>query len=171
MAILDWNTSAFLESYFAAAAQGAILNPLNQRLAVPELSEILADSGARLVLYTGDQAVIEEHGLINMVDRKKDMILTGGENVYSTEVEHALHEHPAVLETAMVGVPDESWGESVRAAVVLKEGRSASAAELIAFCRERIAAYRVPRAIEFLPELPRTGSGKLAKQALRAGRR
>jgi len=121
-------------------------------------------------LYTGDLAVLDEHGFVNIVDRKKDMILTGGENVYSTEVENALYEHPAVLEAAVFGLPDETWGERVEAAVVLAPGRSASAAELIELCRQRIAAYKVPRAIEFLPELPKTGSGKISKQALRAAR-
>jgi len=118
-------------------------------------------------LYTGDLAVIDAHGLVNIVDRKKDMILCGGENVYSTEVENALYEHPAVLEAAVFGTPDETWGERVNAAVVLREGRDASARELIDFCRARIAAYKAPRAIEFLPELPKTGTGKISKLALR----
>jgi acyl-CoA synthetase (AMP-forming)/AMP-acid ligase II len=118
-------------------------------------------------LYTGDLAVIDAHDLVNIVDRRKDVILTGGENVYSTEVENALHEHPAVLEAAVFGTPDETWGERVNAAVVLREGREASARELIDFCRARIAAYKAPRAIEFVAELPRTGSGKISKLALR----
>jgi acyl-CoA synthetase (AMP-forming)/AMP-acid ligase II len=119
-------------------------------------------------LYTGDLAVVDGHGLVNIVDRKKDMILSGGENVYSTEVENALYEHAAVLECAVFGRPDETWGERVHAAVVLRPGQQASAPELIAFCRERIAAYKAPRTIEFLAELPRTGSGKISKQMLRA---
>jgi acyl-CoA synthetase (AMP-forming)/AMP-acid ligase II len=118
-------------------------------------------------LYTGDLAVIDAEGYVNIVDRKKDMILTGGENVYSTEVEHALCSHPAVLEAAAFGVPDPTWGEAVRAAVVLKRGARASAEELAAHCRTRIAGYKVPRAIELREELPRTGSGKLAKNVLR----
>ncbi len=122
-------------------------------------------------LYTGDLAVIDVHGFVNIVDRKKDMILTGGENVYSTEVENALYEHPAVLEAAVFGLPDEAWGEAVHAAVVLKGARAASAEELIGFCRARIAAYKAPRSIEFLPELPKTGSGKIAKHELRSARR
>ncbi|HEX6883628.1 MAG TPA: long-chain-fatty-acid--CoA ligase [Planctomycetota bacterium] len=121
-------------------------------------------------LYTGDLAVVDVHGFVNIVDRKKDMILTGGENVYSTEVEHALHEHPDVLEAAVFALPDEAYGESVNAAVVLREGSAASAAELIAFCRERIAGYKVPRTLEFLPELPKTGSGKISKHLLRSAR-
>jgi fatty-acyl-CoA synthase len=118
-------------------------------------------------LYTGDLAVLDAHGLVNIVDRKKDMILTGGENVYSTEVENALYEHPCVLEAAVFGRPDETFGESVNAAVVLKPGSRVGAAELADFCRARIAGYKIPRAIEFLAELPKTGSGKISKQALR----
>jgi acyl-CoA synthetase (AMP-forming)/AMP-acid ligase II len=119
-------------------------------------------------LYTGDLAVVDAHGLVDIVDRKKDMILSGGENVYSTEVENALYEHPAVLECAVFGRPDETWGERVHAAVVLRPGAQAGAGELIDFCRTRIAAYKSPRTIEFLAELPRTGSGKISKQMLRA---
>jgi acyl-CoA synthetase (AMP-forming)/AMP-acid ligase II len=122
-------------------------------------------------LYTGDLAVVDVHGFVNIVDRRKDMILTGGENVYSTEVENALYEHPAVLEAAVFARPDETYGESVNAAVVLKEGQAPSAAELVAFCRARIAGYKVPRTIEFLPELPKTGSGKISKQALRTAKK
>ncbi|MBK7642041.1 MAG: AMP-binding protein [Planctomycetes bacterium] len=118
-------------------------------------------------LKTGDLATLAHEGYVEIVDRKKDMILTGGENVYSTEVEHALFAHPAVLEVAVYGMPDELWGERVCAAVVLRPGKSASAQELQDFCRLRIAAYKVPRAIEFLGELPRTGSGKIQKHALR----
>lgn len=119
-------------------------------------------------LYTGDLAVLDAHGFVDIVDRKKDMILTGGENVYSVEVENALYEHPAVLECAVFGRPDATWGECVHAAVVLRPEAASEARELIEFCRARIAAYKAPRTIEFLPELPRTGSGKISKQLLRA---
>ena len=119
-------------------------------------------------LHTGDLAVLDAHGFVNIVDRKKDMILCGGENVYSTEVENALYEHPGVLECAVFGRPDETWGERVHAAVVLRPGAPVGARELIDFCRARIAAYKAPRSVEFLAELPRTGSGKISKQALRA---
>jgi fatty-acyl-CoA synthase len=118
-------------------------------------------------LYTGDLAVIDAEGYVNIVDRKKDMILTGGESVYSTEVEHALCEHPSVLEAAAFGVPDPTWGEAVRAAVVLRQGARASAEELALHCRARIAGYKVPRAIDLRDELPKTGSGKIAKNVLR----
>jgi len=119
--------------------------------------------------YTGDLAVVDGEGFVNIVDRKKDMILTGGENVYSIEVEHALYAHPAVLEAAVYGVADATWGEVVAAAVVLRPGRSASADELSDFCRERIAGYKLPRLYSWLAELPRTGSGKIAKRLLRDG--
>ena len=118
-------------------------------------------------LKTGDLATIDAEGYVEIVDRKKDMILTGGENVYSTEVEHALYAHPQVLEAAVYGLPDPVWGERVCAAVVLRPGQSCRSEELQAFCRERLAAYKVPRAIEFLAELPRTGSGKITKHVLR----
>jgi acyl-CoA synthetase (AMP-forming)/AMP-acid ligase II len=95
------------------------------------------------------------------------MIVTGGENVYSIEVENALHEHPAVLECAVFGLPDETWGEAVHAAVVLRAGAHATPAELVEFVRARIAAYKAPRTLELLHELPKTGSGKISKQLLR----
>jgi fatty-acyl-CoA synthase len=118
-------------------------------------------------LHTGDLAVIDSEGYLNIVDRKKDMILTGGENVYSTEVEHVLYEHLAILECAVFGLPDATWGESVTAAVVLKKGHFVSGTELIAFVKSRIAHYKAPRHVEFLDALPKTGSGKIQKKALR----
>jgi acyl-CoA synthetase (AMP-forming)/AMP-acid ligase II len=118
-------------------------------------------------LHTGDLAVIDDEGYVNIVDRKKDMIITGGENVYSTEVENVLYEHPSVLECAVFGVPDIRWGEAVTAAVVLRRGYRSTAEDLIEFSRTRIAHYKAPRAIRFLTELPKTGSGKIQKKALR----
>jgi len=118
-------------------------------------------------LATGDMACMDAEGYVTIVDRRKDMIITGGENVYSTEVEHVLYMHPAVLECAVVGVPDEKWGEAVQGIVVLKQGCAATAEELIAFCKERIARYKAPKAIDFLELLPKTGSGKIAKKQLR----
>jgi acyl-CoA synthetase (AMP-forming)/AMP-acid ligase II len=118
-------------------------------------------------LYTGDMAVMDEEGYVTIVDRKKDMILTGGENVYSTEVENILYMHPAVLECAVVGVPDQKWGEAVKGFVVLKSGHEAAEQEIIQFCKERIAHYKVPKSIDFMDALPRTGSGKINKKDLR----
>ena len=112
-------------------------------------------------------AVVDSEGYINICDRKKDMIITGGENVYSTEVEYALYEHASVLECAVLGVPDEKWGEAVKAVVVLKEGQQCEEAELIEFVRAKLGRYKAPRSIDFEKELPKTGSGKIFKKGLR----
>lgn len=120
-------------------------------------------------LRTGDLATLDSHGFLDIVDRKKDVIISGGEKIYSTEVEHRLAEHPAVLEVAVYGEPDEEWGERVHAAVVLRQGHDAAPEALAAFCRERLAGFKVPRVFDFLAELPHTGSGKIAKRALRSG--
>jgi acyl-CoA synthetase (AMP-forming)/AMP-acid ligase II len=118
-------------------------------------------------LQTGDMAVIDEEGYVTIVDRKKDMILTGGENVYSTEVENVLYMYAAILECAVVGVPDQKWGEAVKAIVVLKPGQRATEEEIIQFCKERMAHYKAPKSIDFIDALPRTGSGKIHKKNLR----
>ena len=118
-------------------------------------------------LYTGDMAVINEERYVNIVDRKKDMIITGGENVYSTEVENVLYEHPAVLEAAVIGVPDDHWGEAVKACVVLKPGQTATESDIIDFCKQNIAHYKSPKSVDFLEELPKVGSGKIFKKGLR----
>ncbi|MEM9382833.1 MAG: hypothetical protein AAGB93_22970, partial [Planctomycetota bacterium] len=117
--------------------------------------------------HTGDLATIDDEGWVDIVDRKKDMIVTGGENVYSVEVENALYDHPLVLECAAYGVPSAEWGETVCAAVVLRGDGDADAEALRAHCRERLAGYKVPRRVEVLDELPKTGSGKIAKRLLR----
>jgi long-chain acyl-CoA synthetase len=96
------------------------------------------------------------------------MIISGGENVYSVEIENILSTHPAVLEVAVVGVPDDQWGEAVKAIVVLRDGSGASADELITFCRGRIAGYKMPKSVDFSKDpLPKTGPGKIAKRRLR----
>jgi long-chain acyl-CoA synthetase len=119
-------------------------------------------------LYTGDLATIDEDGYIYLVDRKKDMIVTGGENVFSTEVEAVLYAHPAVKEAAVIPVPDEDWGEAVHACVVLRDGKQATPEELTEFCRDRLANYKVPHSIEFIEgELPKGGTGKILKKQLR----
>ena len=116
---------------------------------------------------TGDLATIDSEGYVNIVDRKKDAILTGGELVFTTEVENALYEHTAILEAAVIGVADDRWGETVKAVVVLKPHTGVTEAEIIEHCRARLAHYKCPRSVEFLTALPRTGSGKIYKKALR----
>ncbi|MGH8064966.1 MAG: fatty acid--CoA ligase [Candidatus Entotheonellia bacterium] len=119
-------------------------------------------------LYTGDLATVDREGYIYIVDRKKDMIITGGENVFSTEVENVLYTHPAILEAAVVGVPDATWGEAIKAIVVLKPGMQASAEVIIAHCRSHIAQFKVPRSVDFCEgALPKSGSGKILKRELR----
>lgn len=118
-------------------------------------------------LHTGDAGYLDEDGFLFILDRVKDMIISGGENIYPVEVENALCSHPGVAEAAVIGVPDERWGEAVKAVVVLKPGTTLQAAELIAFARERIAGYKTPRTVEFVPALPRNATGKLLRRALR----
>ena len=118
-------------------------------------------------LYTGDLATVNEVGIYTLVDRKKDMIITGGENVYSTEVEHILYRYPDVLEAAVIGVPDPTWGERVAAVVVPKEGRNIDYEDLRAFCREHLAGYKTPTIFFEEKLLPRNASGKVLKYKLR----
>ncbi len=116
---------------------------------------------------TGDLATWDSEGSVHIVDRKKDVILTGGEKVYSVEVEAALSTHPAVFECAVVGLPDDEWGEAVTAAVVLRPGERVEPDELAAFLKDRLASFKVPKRFAFLPELPKTGSGKIRKDEIR----
>jgi acyl-CoA synthetase (AMP-forming)/AMP-acid ligase II len=131
------------------------------------LPEETANAFSEGWLRTGDLATLDSEGYVNIVDRKKDMIVTGGENVYSTEVENVLYMHPKILEAAVFGVPDEKWGEAVNAAVVLKAGETATEDEIIGFCKEHQASFKTPKSIVFLDELPKTGSGKIYKKGLR----
>ena len=119
-------------------------------------------------LHTGDAGYFDEDGYLFVHDRIKDMIVTGGENVYPAEVENALFSHPAVADAAVIGVPDPRWGEAVKALVVLKPGTQASEAALIEHLRARIAGYKTPRSVEFVSSLPRNASGKLLKHEIRA---
>ena len=116
--------------------------------------------------YSGDLGYMDEEGYVVLVDRAKDMIVSGGENVYGSEVEEALYLHPAVLEAAVFGIPDQRWGEAVHAVVVPRA--EVAEEELIAFCRERIAGYKIPKSISFQSEpLPKSGPGKVLKRELR----
>jgi len=118
--------------------------------------------------YSGDMARIDEDGFYYLVDRKFDMIISGGENIYPAEIEAVLYRNPKVLEAAVIGVPDDEWGESVKAVLVLKEGEEATADEMIRHCREHLAGYKVPRSVDFVDDLPKTDTGKILKKTLRA---
>lgn len=148
LAVLMLNCHHYLELYYACARMGAVI--------------------VNGWMHTGDLATVDEENYIYIVDRAKDMIISGGENIYSVEVENALYTHPAVLEVAVIGIPHEMWGEAVHAVVVCKPGQSATNEELLAHCRRQIAGYKVPRSIEFMPEaLPKSGAGKILKRDLR----
>ena len=118
-------------------------------------------------LHSGDLGYVDEDGFYFIVDRAKDLVIRGGYNVYPREIEEVLYAHPAILEAAVIGKPDERLGEEVVAVVALREGASVSAEEIIAYCRERLAAYKYPREIRFMAELPKGPSGKILKAALR----
>ena len=161
-----------------------IVNERDQEVGVGEIGEVVA-RGPNVMkgywnqaeetvvglrdgwLHTGDLALRDDYAFFYIVDRKKDMIISGAENIYSAEVENALYTHPAVLEAAVIGVPDPKWGERVHAVVVLKPGHAATTEELIGSCRERIAGYKVPRSIELADALPKSGAGKILKRELR----
>ncbi|MEE4201364.1 long-chain-fatty-acid--CoA ligase [Erythrobacter sp.] len=117
--------------------------------------------------HTGDAGYLDEDGYLYLYDRVKDMIVSGAENIYPAEVENALHEHAAVRDCAVIGVPDDKWGEAVKAIVVLTQPRAADEAELIAFARERIAGFKCPKSVDFVDDLPRNPSGKILKKELR----
>jgi long-chain acyl-CoA synthetase len=117
-------------------------------------------------LYTGDIAKMDKDGFVYIVDRKKDMIIAGGFNIYPREVEEVLYEHPAVFEAAVIGVPDLYRGETVKAYVVLRPGAKATQEEIIAFCREKISAFKAPRQVEFKEALPKTAVGKILRRQL-----
>jgi len=150
-----------------------------------QVGEIVTRSGANMVgywnrpeetaktirdgwLYTGDAGYMDADGYVYIHDRVKDMIISGGENVYPAEVESALSDHPAIAEAAVIGVPDEKWGEAVKAVVVLRPGAVLLEDELIDWSRTRIAGFKAPKSVDFVDMLPRNASGKLLKRELRA---
>lgn len=118
-------------------------------------------------MHTGDAGVLDDEGYLYIQDRIKDMIVSGGENVYPRVVEEVLYQHPAVAEAAVIGVPDERWGEAVKAIVVLRPGMTATAEEIMEFCRGKVGGFERPRSVDFLEALPRTPSGKVLKRVLR----
>jgi fatty-acyl-CoA synthase len=120
--------------------------------------------------HSGDAAVVHPDGYVEIRDRFKDVIISGGENISSVEVEGVLLRHPAVLEAAVVGVPDERWGEAPHGFIVLKAGGAATEEELREFARAKLAHFKVPKAFTFVAELPKTATGKIQKFVLRGGR-
>jgi acyl-CoA synthetase (AMP-forming)/AMP-acid ligase II len=117
--------------------------------------------------HTGDLGKRDDGGYIYVVDRKKDMIISGAENIYSAEIERVITSHPAVSEAAVIGVPDEKWGEAVKAVVILKEGREATEEEIIEYCKQNMASFKKPKSIDFVKEFPRNEIGKVLKRELR----
>jgi fatty-acyl-CoA synthase len=117
--------------------------------------------------HTGDLAKYDQEGYFYIVDRKKDMFISGGENVYPAEIEKVLYQHPAVHMCAVVGIPDSKWGEAGAACIVLKPGVQASEADMIDFMNERLAKYKIPKLVVFMAELPISGAGKILKRALK----
>jgi fatty-acyl-CoA synthase len=118
-------------------------------------------------MHTGDAGILDDEGFLYIQDRVKDMIVSGGENVYPREVEDVLFQHPAVADVAVIGVPDEKWGEAVKAIVVLKAGETVDAETLLAHCKGRLGGYKRPRSVDFIDALPRNPSGKVLKKDLR----
>jgi acyl-CoA synthetase (AMP-forming)/AMP-acid ligase II len=150
-------------------AQGEVLARSNTALeSYWQQPEATADAIVDGWFHTGDGGYIDDDGYLVISDRKKDVIISGGENVASIEVEDALFSHASVAEVAVIGVPHEKWGETVKALVVLAAGATATEADLIAHCRSRLAHYKCPTSVEFRGELARTATGKLQKFKLRA---
>lgn len=163
----------------------AILDAEGNRLPPRQVGEIATRSGSNMVGYwnlpeataqtidkdnwlrTGDAGYMDEDGFLYIHDRIKDMIISGAENIYPAEVESAICDHPDVAEAAVIGIPDDKWGEAVKAIVVLKPGKTATATDIINFTRERIAGFKTPKTVDFIPALPRNPSGKILRRHLR----
>jgi acyl-CoA synthetase (AMP-forming)/AMP-acid ligase II len=162
-----------------------IIDEMGNDVAAGEVGEIIVRSEAMTVgywnlpektantikegwLYTGDFGRFDEEGYVFIVDRKDDMIISGGKNIYPREIEEVIYTHEAVLEAAVIGVPDNYWGESVKAFVVLKEGMCATKDEIIDLCKKTIASYKKPRSVEFVQQLPKSPTGKILKRVIKA---
>jgi acyl-CoA synthetase (AMP-forming)/AMP-acid ligase II len=118
-------------------------------------------------MHTGDAGRVDEEGYVYIEDRVKDMIISGGENIYPREVENCVFQHQAIADCGVIGIPSEKWGEAIHAVIVLKKDAEVTEEELIAHCRDHIAHYKCPKSIEFIEELPRNASGKVLKRELR----
>jgi acyl-CoA synthetase (AMP-forming)/AMP-acid ligase II len=161
-----------------------IVDEQDNDVAVGEVGEIIGRSEAIMIaywqmpeetqkklkngwLYTGDLGKFDEDGYVYIVERKNDMIISGGVNVYPREIEEVLYRHPAVSEASVIGLPDEHWGEVVKAVIVLKEGAQASEAEIIEFCGKNLAGFKKPKTVDFCKELPKSPQGKILKKEIR----
>ncbi len=131
----------------------------------PEQTQAALDADGWL--RTGDLARVDDEGYIYIVDRKKEMLVSGGFNIYPSEIESVLAQHPAIYEVCVVGVPDDHWGETVKAVVVLREGAKVDGGEIMDFCRGRLADFKRPRSVDFVPQLPKNGNGKLSRKDVR----
>lgn len=118
-------------------------------------------------IYTGDIGFFDEDGYLSVVDRKKDMVIASGYNIYPVEIDNALFDHPRVLEACVVGVPDRYRGETLKAFIVVKEGETLTEEEVISYLKERLAPYKIPTSVEFMDELPKTTVGKILRRELR----
>ena len=158
-----------------------LLNQREEQVSVGEVGEIFIKSPFMMDGYykggkegfagdwfaSGDLAKQDEEGFFYIVDRMKDMIISGGENIYPAEIEDILYSYPKILEAAVIGVPDEKWGESVKALIVLKGGQTSNQDEIVEHCRKRLAGFKIPSSVSFVPELPKNTSGKILKWVLR----
>ncbi|MDY6854653.1 MAG: AMP-binding protein [Thermodesulfobacteriota bacterium] len=134
----------------------------------PEKTEgSFAELDGEKYFIEGEVAYFDEDGFCYIVDRKKDMIISGGVNIYPAEIEEVIHSHPCISDAAIIGVPDKEWGESVKAVIVLKDGKNVTSEEIIEYCNERLAGYKRPKSVDFVSELPRHPDGKLVKRLLR----
>jgi len=174
----------FIVSYSAVHKIGAVAVPVNNRLSPPEMLSILEHAEVTAVVYrnpeataraweggwlhTGDLGRLDAEGYLYIVGRKKEMVVRGGMNIYADDVEAVLQAHPDVVEAAVVGIPHEVLGEDIAAYVVLRAGATVSTTELQTFAGERLADYKVPRRINYLPALPRNPGGKVLKSRLDA---
>jgi len=191
----ECNTGSVLDSAHARAKTGSCGRPFmhteirlvdmeGKDVPVGETGEVLMrspnvmkgywnrpeDTAATIVdgwLHSGDMARMDEEGFYYIMDRKKDMIISGGENIYPAEIEDSLLAHPAIADVGVIGYPEKKWGEAVRAVVVLREGESLTEEELIQWCHGKIGRFKIPKSIVFADSLPRTPTGKILKRVLR----
>jgi long-chain acyl-CoA synthetase len=131
---------------------------------IPQATEEALRGG---YIHTGDMGTVDENGYIYLVGRKKDLIVSGGRNIYPVEVEEVIYQHPSVVEAAVIGVPDNKLGESIKAVVVVKEGENIAEVNIIEFCRQRLPDYARPKSVVFVDKLPRNPAGKILKRVLR----